>query len=75
MTLFRRFSEADLRQAEEHVARAIELIAVQRQRIARIEAEGGDASFAKETLGTMERIQSELVEHRDQVARAVAELT
>jgi len=75
MTLFRRFSEAHLRLAEEHVARGVEIIAAQRRRIERIEAEGGDASSVKETLGTMERIQTELVEHRDHVARAVAELT
>jgi len=72
--LFRRFSEADLRIAEAHVKGGFELIAAQRQRIERIEAEGGYVSFAKEALGTLEHIQIELLEHRDQVAQAVAEL-
>jgi len=67
------WTEHDLHTAEAHVKRGEEIIALQRQRIERIEQEGGEAVAARQTLALMEIQQQELIEHRDLVATALNE--
>jgi len=59
------FTEARIAQLQAFILRGEELIAEQRRRIERIEAEGGEATAARETLLLMHTMQAEMIEHRD----------
>jgi hypothetical protein len=61
-----------LDQVEEHVKLGRRQIAHQRLRVARLEAAGRDASWAKELLETLLRIQAIHEQHRDQLRKQVA---
>ena len=61
-----------LDQIEDHVTRGSRQIADQRLRVARLEAAGRDASWARELLETLLRIQAIHEQHRDQLTRQVA---
>jgi hypothetical protein len=70
-TFKREYSERDLRMVETHALRGKEIITEQRRRIARIEAEGGEATAARSTLAMMERMQQEITEHRNTIVEAL----
>ena len=70
---FRRWSLADLRNAEEHVRRGSQVIADQKRRIDQLEEEGQDTFYARSTLGLMEQMQLQLVEDFERVTMALHE--
>jgi hypothetical protein len=61
-----------LDQVEEHVKRGRHQISDQRLRVARLEAAGCDASWAKELLEALLRIQAIHEQLRDRLRRQVA---
>jgi hypothetical protein len=66
--------EKDLTQAEAHVAKGHERIALQHEIIAELEREGHDTVPARELLATFEKTQAMHVANRDRIASKLAAL-
>jgi hypothetical protein len=66
--------EKDLTQAEAHVAKGQERIALQLEIIAELEREGHDTAPAKDMLASFEKTQAMHVANRDRIASKLATL-
>jgi len=66
--------EKDLTQAEAHVAKGQERIALQLEIIAEPEREGHDTAPAKDMLASFEKTQAMHVANRDRIASLLATL-
>jgi hypothetical protein len=66
--------EKDLTQAEAHVAKGQERIALQLEIIAELEREGHDTAPAKDMLASFEKTQAMHVANRDRIASLLATL-